>query len=466
MLAALPCRAAAQITAYGLDGRTITALVAEVEEKDGGITQFGHLLFAGTDTGGVFLARATDKVPRWTDAGLRAGLGGVSALGLQHWGAGPRDGLHLFAAPRRAPRDTVTPCLYRTTLSYSPATPFEWASADSGLPRRAAPAPPYDTATVIRAIAAWYYTGHTPPQPVLAGGAGVYTAGAGAVFWTEASGARDINAIDVMPRWFGTLAWATGGYVNPYAYVSRDAGATWKEIRFPNLIEGVARGVAIAPGSGDTVYVGFQGVQRTTDGGATWTEMLKTPSFRVRVLCCDPRNPAAVYAGGIGMEGNRTVVCKRSTDAGRTWTSIYAPDDVPVGEVRHLAIAARDSVEFGRAATRGLFLGTQGTGVWVYNIDAPTYSGGTPPVPARFTASILPHPARTHAALAIETTDQRPVHIRINDMLGRTVWSATSSPSAGKSSITLPIETLTPGMYHCTVENSARTLLLPLIVAH
>src|SRR5207237_4628911 len=55
------------------------------------------------------------------------------------------------------------------------------------------------------------------------------------------------------------------------------------------------------------------GLMRSTDGGATWTEVSKTNGARWTDLAWNPTNPQLVLAG------SSTGVLRLSTDGGVTW---------------------------------------------------------------------------------------------------------------------------------------------------
>ena len=469
----------AQITRFGLDSLNITALVSESEDLGGGSTMFGNLLFAGIDAllidkamDGVFVARANDVRAHWEETGLRQRTKrGITALGLQHWGVGPRDGLHLFAAVHAGQEDSSEVVLYRCTFGSDPMPPLDWQESDQGISRRH----PFYGSERIQAIIAWHYTGHTPPQPVLAGGFSTYVSEAGGSLWNRIDSSIEILSMDVMPKWFGNVAWAGGaevvrldsvtGMMHPRVMVSRDQGLSWKVQRLPLNGNSYVWGIAIAPGSSDTVFIGLDGVRRTFDGGMQWELCMNDPSFTVNALLCDPRNPTHVYAGGRGVENGNTVVCKRSTDLGATWSNIYAPQGVSVEYVQCMTIAFRDSADRGPNAKRGLFFGTHGSGVWVYDIDGPASALDIPDQRRRLPASIHPNPARDHAELSIHIPEAASVELRITDVLGRTV-QATSFPirDAGAFNTILPLRGLSPGVYFCRLASKEHVVVLRMIV--
>jgi photosystem II stability/assembly factor-like uncharacterized protein len=148
--------------------------------------------------------------------------------------------------------------------------------------------------------------------------------------------------------------------------ISRDAGATWRDLR-PN-ITGVPAGTWVAhleasrtsPG---TVYVAFDGHQsddftnylfRSTDFGATWTSISATlPEKRViHVIREDLRNPRVLYLGTeLGLYISR--------DAGTTWQEYRGLPRMPIND---LVIQPREN---------DLVIGTHARGIYILdNLNA------------------------------------------------------------------------------------------------
>ena len=89
-----------------------------------------------------------------------------------------------------------------------------------------------------------------------------------------------------------------GPHVPGGLWGSRDKGATWTRL-FDN--EGVAR-VSLHPTNPKIIYAstGFDGVWRTTDGGATWAQVKGLPFRSVNKVTVDPDDPETIWVATFG----------------------------------------------------------------------------------------------------------------------------------------------------------------------
>lgn len=133
--------------------------------------------------------------------------------------------------------------------------------------------------------------------------------------------------------WIGTAA---GG-----VWDSPDAGATWTS-RFDALTALSIGSLATHPTNSSIVYVGTgedngggysfdgEGVFKTTDGGATWTNVGLADVRRIGKLVVDPTNGERVFAaaGGNWFQKDTHRGIYRSIDGGASWQQVlYVADD-------------------------------------------------------------------------------------------------------------------------------------------
>ncbi|MFA6233762.1 MAG: T9SS type A sorting domain-containing protein [Bacteroidota bacterium] len=447
----------AQLRPVGLQDKTVISLTAE--QGDPGEFWFpitANFIFAAATDGLVYQGRTWDDGKSWMPIGpFTDPPEQVVTLGVQHWGAGPRDGLHLFASLRPRPSTTDSPILLRYEVTMFDPPDSTWVRADSGIVRG-------DTAEIIYALTATYYTGHTPPQPVL-GWTGTtplrgYPAG---VFWeTPAEYRGHIVSMDVTPKWYGMDVWAAGAtnqeFGDAIVLRSADQGLTWKEFIFPRALNSMAYAVAVASGHPDTAFASIDGaVRRTIDGGASWELVLAPAAGKVIALACDPQNPAHVYAGTDDPE----FLLYRSTDLGGSWQRIMPSTGAFPAAITCMIIALLDTVPMGRPARSGLFVGTAGTGVWLYDMsDAPTDVVQLPAADA-MQLTFYPNPVREAALVEVRLSAVSSITLELRDLLGRTLHRAEyGERSAGTHAFTLHVGDLPTGTYVVRVANAFRIL--------
>jgi hypothetical protein len=117
------------------------------------------------------------------------------------------------------------------------------------------------------------------------------------------------------------------------------AGQTWK----PAGLTGqqlFSVGGAGTPGA--PVYVGGTGVYRTTDAGASWSQLGFDTSAQAEDIVVSPSNPRVIYAGsGANCAGGPPGGQFRSTDGGATWAALSeAPHAIQVDAANENALTA------------------------------------------------------------------------------------------------------------------------------
>src|SRR5512137_1091875 len=162
---------------------------------------------------------------------------------------------------------------------------------------------------------------------------------------------KDSNVV-----WLGTGENASqrSAHFGDGVYKSSDAGKTWKRVGLATS-EHIGK-IVIHPVQTSTVYVasqgplwsagGERGLFKTTDGGATWQQVLKiSDDTGISDVVMDPKNPLVLYASayqrrravgqmiGGGPEGG----IFKSTNAGKTWTKLTK--GLPQGDVGRAGLA-------------------------------------------------------------------------------------------------------------------------------
>ncbi len=190
------------------------------------------------------------------------------------------------------------------------------------------------------------------PNRVYAGGTAdrLYRSTNGGGTWTLALSLADTRDLALAPS-DGTVY---AGLVNqqPAAqsdgvYRSRDYGVSWSKVFTSSLVSALA----VDPGDSRIVYVGTdgEGLQKSSDGGATWTAINSGLSNTViRDLVVDPGDPRTLYAGTWG--GG----VFQSRDGGEQWNPLN--DGLGNLFVSTLALDPRgDGVLFAGTTSGGLY---------------------------------------------------------------------------------------------------------------
>jgi photosystem II stability/assembly factor-like uncharacterized protein len=164
---------------------------------------------------------------------------------------------------------------------------------------------------------------------------------------------QSIGAVTIDPKnpkvvWVGTgESWTRNSVsIGDGVYKSVDGGENWTNVGLRNS-ERIVR-ILVDPTATNTVYVCVpgklwsdsdeRGVYKTTDGGQTWTKILKGANLSTgcSMISMDPANPRTLYAGmwdfrrrgwtfRSGGEGEKAPSASglfKTTDGGATWTEL------------------------------------------------------------------------------------------------------------------------------------------------
>ncbi|WP_428390677.1 WD40/YVTN/BNR-like repeat-containing protein [Lichenicoccus sp.] len=129
------------------------------------------------------------------------------------------------------------------------------------------------------------------------------------------------------------------GAVNGGVWRTDDAGRTWQPI-FDSAPVGSIGALAVAQSAPDTLYVGTgeadmrsdiaqgTGLYRSTDAGRTWTSIGLKDTQQIGRILVDPRNPDVVLVAALGHPYGPNAMrgVFRSSDGGRTWTKTLFRD--------------------------------------------------------------------------------------------------------------------------------------------
>ena len=128
------------------------------------------------------------------------------------------------------------------------------------------------------------------------------------------------------------------GAVNGGVWKSIDGGRVWSAV-FDNQPIASIGAIAVAPSRPDTIYVGSgestlrdstgfgNGVYKSSDAGATWTNVGLPDTAHIGRIAIDPKNPEIVFVAAVGKlyaaSEERGVF--RSANGGKTWQRVLRP---------------------------------------------------------------------------------------------------------------------------------------------
>jgi len=252
--------------------------------------------------------------------------------------------------------------------------------------------------------------------------------------WTpifDSEGSYSIGCLAMDPSNFNTI-WVGTGENNSQrsvafgdgVYRSDDGGASWTNVGLETS-EHIG-GIAIDPRDTDVVYVaaqgplwksgGERGLYKTTDGGETWERVLNiSDDTGVNEIHMDPRNPDVLYASTYQrrrhvwtlVNGGPESGIYKSTDAGATWTELTSGlPEVDMGKIGLAVSPANPDVIYATIEAQrdegGTFKSTDRGASWSKVSD---YLSGSP----QYYNELVPDPVDVDTVYAMDTWLHRTV---------------------------------------------------------
>ncbi len=252
--------------------------------------------------------------------------------------------------------------------------------------------------------------------------------------------------------------------------VSTDLGETWKSgASFTGYI-----GEIVSLGNAVLAIDDFGSAWRSTNEGSKWGSY-PTHSGSLRSLLA---TPSKIYAGGIGK-------ILMSSDTGAKWTSVNIESkSAPV-----TSLAVSTELIFAGTSDAGILVSTDQGASWVArngglstkNIVSLAISGdnvivvtkdngsfkakvsdfsevndvATDAINTVTEISVAPQPALGSATLRFHTGSAGPAMCRVYDLFGRECMNVDAGTlESGAHSLTIPLETLSPGSYTIQLQSS------------
>ena len=259
-------------------------------------------------TKGAKVFRSTDGGSHWQRVSR-----GITSAALTAFAAGATPAV-LYVAAKAGTSGSGS--LFRTADGGA-----HWQRADAGLPG--------DLQALV----------FNPQGRVLFAGsraAGVFRSGDGAATWKTASRGLRAVATDAVAADPKRPAILFAGTPDFGLIKTADGGASWQGT---GVSLGARKPLAIDPQRPATVYASSRDTRllRSRDGGRSW-QRIRTSPFGVQDLAVDPGDPSILYASGFFR-------IDRSTDGGDTWSQDYGsacalPDELAITPTSRVFTAA------------------------------------------------------------------------------------------------------------------------------
>jgi photosystem II stability/assembly factor-like uncharacterized protein len=222
-------------------------------------------------------------------------------------------------------------------------------------------------------------------------------------------------------------------YSCPAFLITTDLGLTWTQSH--TGMTGRVWTMAVDPNQSGLLYCGtYQGIFKSTDGGANWASTGFTRDTRTLVI--DPES-GIIYAGTYGYG------VYMSSDYGANWVAMNTG----------LTNSSILSLDLRSGSEVTLFAGTEGGSVFRTTLGSGIATPGSGVRNPQFAFSVSPNPCHAATTIRFSSTLTARAMVALYDASGRFVNSWTPN----SSSFTVSTAHLTPGAYFVRLTDGART---------
>jgi photosystem II stability/assembly factor-like uncharacterized protein len=264
--------------------------------------------------------------------------------------------------------------------------------------------------------------GATPAQPAALG---ADSTAHRAISWRNIGpwrGGRSVAVAGIPSLPLTYLAGYTGGGL----WRTDDAGITWRNISDGFFKTGSIGAIAVAPSDPNVIYVGSgehpirgqsssygDGVYRSTDQGRTWSNVGLRSTRQISAVRVHPQNPDIVYVAAQGdrWKGTPDRGVYRSTDGGRTWTQVLRGENATSGPSDLAMDPANPRILYAamwdhQRVPWQVRSGGPGSGIWKSTDGGDTWARltqGLPKVVGKIGVAVSPNPDRVYAIVEADS---------------------------------------------------------------